>query len=53
MPRNDFGFVGVIKFSLRYLRAAALEYGLNAEDFAVSEPLNQQIWVTFRPRPSH
>jgi SAM-dependent methyltransferase len=51
LPPDDFGFVGVIKFSPGYLKAAADQYGLIAEDFGISPPLNQQIWVTFRPKP--
>jgi hypothetical protein len=53
LSRDDSGFGGTIKYSLAYLKAAALEYGLGAEDFVVSAPLNQQIWVTFRALPSH
>jgi SAM-dependent methyltransferase len=48
LGHNDWGFVGVIKYSLGYLKAAALEHGLTVEEFAVSPPLNQQIWLTFR-----
>lgn len=52
LPR-EAGFLGVVKFSYDYLQSAAREHGLIAENFSVSPPLNQQIWVTFRPdKPS-
>lgn len=50
LNRDAFGFLGIVKFSLGYLQSAAREHGLVAEDFANSPPLNQQIWVIFRPK---
>jgi len=49
LGRNQVGTLGVVKYSFGYLQAAAKEYGLAAQGFAVSPPLNQQLWITFRP----
>jgi len=51
LGRKEWGFVGVIKYSLGYLEAAALEHGLTVEEFVLSPPLNQQIWLRFRLLP--
>lgn len=48
MGYADFGFLPAVKFSLGYLQSAAREHGLVAENFAISPPLNQQLWITFR-----
>lgn len=49
MPREVMAFGGTVKYSSAYLKSAAQEHGLGAEDFPVSQPLNHQIWMVFRP----
>ena len=48
MSADDMAWGGTVKFSLGYLKAAALAHGLTAEDFGVLAPLNDQVWAVFR-----
>lgn len=51
LPRDDASFGGTIKYSLAYLKAAALEHGLSAENVVRAPLLNQQVWAVFRRLP--
>lgn len=46
MPRDEWGFIAVVKFSLRYLQSAASEYGLEVEEVMLETPrIGEQIWI--------